>query len=102
MTTKHKRSKSISRTGIKFTRDIVEERGSKFQEIALENDMGNDAYIEFIQDEEATGCCIFVQIKSGDSYVKADGNYVLKADKDHFEYWSSHLLPVAAIVYSPA
>lgn len=87
--------------GVKFTRDVVDNHNSIFQEVSLENDIGNDAYIEFVKDEEATGCCIFVQIKSGDSYVKPNGNYIFKADKDHFEYWVSHSLPIGCIVYSP-
>ncbi len=33
--------------------------------------------------------------------MKPDGNYVLKSDKDHFEYWASHSLPIGCIVYSP-
>jgi hypothetical protein len=101
MTTKRKLSKSISTTGVKFARDVVNCHNCIFQEVALENDIGNDAYIEFIQDEQPTGCCIFVQIKSGDSYVKKNGNYLFKTDKDHFEYWASHPLPIAVIVYGP-
>jgi hypothetical protein len=42
-----------------------------------------------------------VQIKSGDSYVTPNGEYILQGDKDHFEYWYNHILPVAAIIYSP-
>lgn len=57
--------------------------------------------LSFIQDEEPTGCCIAVQIKSGDSYVKSNGDFFLKANKDHFEYWYSHALPIATVVYSP-
>lgn len=101
MTTKRKRTQSISIAGVQFTREVVNSHNSIFQEVALENDIGNDAYVEFIQDEEATGCCVFVQIKSGNSYVKSDGNYILKSDKNHFEYWSSHALPIACIIYSP-
>lgn len=101
MTTKRKQSQSISRTGIRFVVGVISDCNCIFQEISLENDIGNDGYIEFIQDEQATGCCIAVQIKSGDSYVISNGNFVLKADRDHFEYWRSHVLPVAAIIYSP-
>ena len=101
MTTKRKQSKSTSQAGVRFVEGVVNEHNSIFQEIALENDIGNDAYIEFIKNEQATGCCIAAQIKSGDSYVTSDGNFFLRADKDHFEYWHSHVLPIAAIVYNP-
>jgi hypothetical protein len=46
-------------------------------------------------------CGIFVQIKSGESYTKRNGNFILKSDRDHFEYWTSHIMPIAGIVYSP-
>ncbi len=101
MPTKHKKTLSTSKQGVNYVRSIVEGHNCIFQEIALANDVGNDAYIEFIQNELAIGFAIWVQIKSGNSYVKSNGNFVLKADKDHYEYWSSHLMPVAAIIYDP-
>lgn len=102
MTTKRKTTKATSRSGINYVRNIVEGENSIFQEIDLENDIGNDAYIEFIQQEDATGCCIAVQIKSGASYISSLGDcLILKADKNHFEYWRSHVLPVGAIVFDP-
>ncbi len=82
-------------------RDLVEEKNCIFQRIALENDIGNDAYIEFIQAESATGFCMAAQIKAGDSYIEKT-EAVLRSDKDHFEYWHSHVLPIAGIVYDPA
>ncbi len=102
MTTKRKKEKAISREGINYVRGIVEKHNCIFQEIDLENDIGNDAYIEFIKGEEATGCCIAVQIKSGNSYAPKISGYSFQADKNHFEYWKSHLLPIAAIIYNPS
>lgn len=102
MTTKRKQSKAMSRAGVSYVRAVVERHNSTFQEIDLDNDLGNDAYIEFIEREAATGCCVVVQIKAGTSYVTRDGrHYLLKGDRDHFEYWESHNLPVGAIVYDP-
>ena len=102
MTTKRKTIKATSRAGINYVRNIVEAENCIFQEIDLENDIGNDAYIEFIQQEDATGCCIAVQIKSGASYMSSLGDcLILKADKNHFEYWKSHILPIGAIVFDP-
>jgi hypothetical protein len=83
-------------------RTVVESSNCIFQEIDLDNDIGNDAYIEFTLGENATGCCIAVQIKSGISYVSADRTrFVLRSDQNHFEYWSNHLLPVAAVIFDP-
>jgi hypothetical protein len=102
MTTRRKQSAATSRAGVNAVRTVVERANCIFQEIDQTNDVGNDAYIEFILAEEATGCCIAAQIKSGPSYLAADGTFVLAADRDHFEYWSSHVLPVVGIVVDPA
>lgn len=102
MTTQRKKTKATARKGVNFVRSIVEARNSIFQEVELENDIGNDAYVEFIEGEDGTGCCITSQIKSGDSYVRDHGkDLVITADRDHFEYWNSHVLPVAGIVFDP-
>jgi len=102
MTTKRKRSKAIEWQGVNYVRDVVESCNSAFREIDLGNDIGNDGYIEFILGEEATGCCIGVQIKSGKSYVSNDQKtYYIRSDKDHFEYWNSHILPITGIVFNP-
>ena len=91
----------MSRAGVNFVRQVAEGANCTFQEIEQANDLGNDAYIEFVRAEEATGCCLAVQIKSGPSYVESDGSFVIPADRDHFEYWNSHILPVCGIVYNP-
>jgi hypothetical protein len=102
MTTKRLHTKATARMGVNFAKSVIETQNCIFQEVDLENDIGNDAYIEFIQGEDGTGCCIANQIKSGESYVAKSGNdFVLKSDRDHFEYWNSHVLPVAGIVYDP-
>lgn len=83
-------------------RALVDAQNCTFQEIDLENDLGNDAYLEFVVEEAATGCCIALQIKSGPSYVGSDGSLFVPADRAHFEYWRSHMLPVAGIVVDPS
>lgn len=97
MTTKRRRSQATSRDGINFVRTLVERHNCTFQEIDLQNDLGNDAYVEFVVEESATGCCVALQIKAGSSYRAADGRYRFQSDSDHFEYWASHTLPVIAI-----
>lgn len=101
MSTKRKKTKATSRIGINSIRSLVEKNNDIFQEIDLENDVGNDAYIEFVINEETTGCCIVSQIKTGKSYINASGEYFFQSDKEHFEYWSSHLLPVCGLVHNP-
>ncbi len=101
MSTKHKKSISTSKIGVNYVKSIVENNNCIFQEVSLDNDVGNDAYIEFVENEVAIGFAVWVQIKSGSSYVKPNGNFILKADKKHFVYWHSHLMPVATIIYDP-
>ena len=96
-------SRAIERRGVNYVRDIVESSNCTFTEIHSESDLGLDAYIEFILGEEAAGCCIGVQIKSGKSYVSSDQRtYYLRGDKDHFGYWKSLVLPIAGIVFNPS
>lgn len=101
MTTKRKRSQATSRHGINFVRALVERHNSTFQEIDIHNDLGNDAYVEFVVEENATGCCVALQIKSGRSYRIAPNKYGFQSNRDHFEYWSSHTLPVLAVIFDP-
>lgn len=101
MPTKRKKTKAVSRIGLNLIRSLVEKNNDIFQEIDLENDVGNDAYIEFVINEETTGCCIVSQIKTGKSYINASGEYFFQSNKEHFEYWSSHLLPVCGLVHNP-
>lgn len=101
MTTKRTRSQATSREGINYVRSVVERHNSTFQEIDLHNDLGNDAYVEFVVEESATGCCVVLQIKSGQSYALASGKHSFQSDRAHFEYWASHTLPVLAVVFDP-
>lgn len=101
MTTKRKRSQATSRDGVNFVQGLVERQNSTFQEIDLHNDLGNDAYVEFVVEENATGCCVALQIKSGASYRSLSGRYAFQSDSDHFEYWASHTLPVFAVIFDP-
>jgi hypothetical protein len=101
MTTKRKDSQATSREGVNFVCRLVEHHNSTFQEIDLHNDLGNDAYIEFVVDENATGCCVALQIKSGISYRSSSNRYAFQSNRDHFEYWASHTLPVLAVIFDP-
>jgi len=101
MTTKRKRSMATSREGINFVRSLVERGNSTFQEIDAHNDIGNDAYVEFVVEENATGCCVALQIKSGSSYRDGPGKFTFQADRDHFEYWATHSLPVIIVFFDP-
>ena len=79
---------------------IVTASNSIFHSVHQENDIGNDAFIEFILSRTPLGCIVAAQIKSGDSYIR-NGKFILPADAPHFEYWRSLPLPVCGVVYDP-
>ena len=91
---------AISREGINHVRSIVERCNSAFQEISQHNDLGNDAYVEFIHDEQATSFCVALQVKTGKSFLRRNSALII-ADREHFEYWRNHILPIAGIVHDP-
>jgi hypothetical protein len=100
--TKRRQTQGTGDEGVDFVRTLVGRNNCIFTEIRQEDDLGNDAYIEFVQQQDATGCCIAVQIKSGPSYqANLQGGYSFSSDQDHFEYWAKHALPVGVIFFDP-
>jgi hypothetical protein len=98
MSMKRSHNRTVESEGILFVQNVVEKSGCVFSRISLENDYGNDCYIEFFSDEVATSFCVFAQIKSGITY-KSNSGYKIPTDKDHLEYWNNHSNPIAGIVY---
>ena len=67
------------------------------------SDHGIDLEIEFKDDDgEATGRMLFLQLKSGDSYLrtrKRDGSEVFKIKKaQHAKYWREQAFPVLLVI----
>lgn len=86
--------------GVAHIQKIVAAANSIFHPIHQENDVGIDGIIEFVVEGRTTGCCVGVQIKSGESYLRND-RFFLNAGPDHISYWRKHLLPIAGIIYDP-
>ena len=101
MTTKRPASSGTANAGVYHVAKVVSACNSIFIPNHQENDIGNDAFIEFILSEAPVGCMIAAQVRSGASYVR-NGKFILPADARHFEYWRSHPLPVCGFVYDPA
>ena len=78
----------IELEGVNYVRSIVQAHNSIYQEIARENDQGNDCYIEFVINNVSGNSGVFVQIKSGESYKDQKG-YKFQTDKEHIEYWNN-------------
>lgn len=91
---------TTEKKGINFVRSIVENSNCIFNEIPKQNDFGNDALIEIVDNETVTGICVVLQIKSGKSYCRKE-SCVIPSDRKHLKYWNSHKLPTIGIVYDP-
>ncbi|MCX8793822.1 DUF4365 domain-containing protein [Vibrio parahaemolyticus] len=99
---KWKKSNQTANEGVLYVEDIVNQHGSIFRPVHEEVDVGIDGYIELVENENATGKIIAVQIKSGESYLTENGKHFrIPTDKEHLEYWASYLVPVIVIGYSP-
>jgi hypothetical protein len=101
---RYTKARAIGRVGVGFVSNVVNEAGSIFREVAEDVDLGIDGYIEFVDQETATGNLVGVQIKAGSSYLieRSDGPYFhIAASKGDFGYWNAHPIPVALIVYDP-
>ncbi|MCB2196995.1 MAG: DUF4365 domain-containing protein [Bacteroidetes bacterium] len=102
MTTKWTQNKKTEFLGVDYVAQVINKSNSIFNKVDGSNDIGLDGYIEFIENESATGLCVGIQIKSGNSYQSANKEFaVITADVDHFEFWKSHILPIAGVVYIP-
>jgi hypothetical protein len=100
MSTTRNTNKKIEFEGVRYVQGVVQNNDCIFHSIALENDQGNDCYIEFVVDGKATNFGVFVQIKSGNSYKDSKG-YKIPADKNHLNYWNEPVYPMVGIVYDP-
>lgn len=68
----------------------------------LESDIGIDAHVEPVVEEDATGQLIALQIKSGLSYFRKRGAaYVYYGEPRHLAYWERHALPLILILHNP-
>lgn len=65
-------------------------------------DKGIDAHVEIVENSEAKGILLALQIKTGSSYFKKQGSdFVHYIDDDHYEYWLAHSLPVFLVMHNP-
>jgi small GTP-binding protein len=81
---------------------IAGEAGQIFRP-TLNSDWGIDGEIEFKDDVgQASGVRVYLQIKSGDSYVamhKDDGREIFRIkEARHAEYWQAHAYPVMLVI----
>lgn len=92
---------AMSRIGVSFV-DGVCARAHQVWRETPHTDVGLDGQIELVEDGLATGLFLGVQVKTGLSYLSADGQvFMLKADQNHFAYWAACAVPVIGVVVDP-
>ena len=96
-----KRRNATERVGVNYVRAVVEGANSIFHEIHHENDYGNDAFIELVDNEVVTGEMIALQVKSGVSYCDRSKCWI-PVSLRQWNYWSKNRLPVVGVVYDPS
>ncbi|HMQ78338.1 MAG TPA: DUF4365 domain-containing protein [Ignavibacteria bacterium] len=101
MPTKRKNTKKTENQGVLYVQNVINDSNCIFNKIDTSNDIGLDGYLEFVERETVSGLCLGVQIKSGNSNKNKQNYVTIKSDKEHFEYWFSHNLPIVGIVYIP-
>lgn len=83
--------------GVNAVRALLESAGHVYQPVNLENDIGKDAYVDFLS---ATGeflASAAVQVKSGRSYRRKDG-YAIPTTRALLCLWASSAMPVIGVV----
>ena len=96
---------NISELGVSIVKSIVNEKisqnglGCLFRELKTA-DFGIDGQIEIVENGQATGKIISVQIKSGNSYLKNNHSesWSVYIPKKTVNYWISHSVPVLLIL----
>ena len=75
------------------------------REVPEDTDLGIDGYIEFVEDEVATGIMLGVQIKTGPSYLvdrKREQFFEVTVSRRDLEYWRVQPIPTAIVFFEPA
>jgi hypothetical protein len=67
------------------------------------HDIGIDAQVEYLDDDNKTSKIIAIQVKSGESYFKEkkDELIIFRPDSKHVNYWLNYSLPVIIVLYNP-
>jgi hypothetical protein len=93
-------NRSTDRAGVGAAFRFFEANGCIFHEIPQQHDFGKDAYVDIAQDGIVTPICIALQIKSGNSYRTASGDYSIPLNQ-HSHTWRYSTVPVFGVVFDP-
>lgn len=97
------RSAATASEGVSAVSRVVASHGSIFRETPQQTDIGVDGFLEPVFKERPFGILAGLQIKSGESYVAADGeSFKVAIDEKHIKYWQSLPMPILVVCYRPS
>jgi hypothetical protein len=90
------------RLGIAKLDELFSNAGWLFREQPI-HDVGIDAQVEVVTDNQPTGRLIAMQVKSGASYFaeRTRHSIVFRPSAKHARYWIKHSLPVIVVLFEP-
>ncbi len=94
------KSSIVGDTGVALVQLLITDQLGWLVRSQPEADKGIDAHLEVVEDDEATGRLVALQIKSGKSRFRestTDG-FVFRPKQEHVKYWLRHSLPVAVVL----
>lgn len=91
-------NRPVEQAALRAVQAVFEDANQIFQPVLGGNDIGKDAYVDIVDDNEVTGDVIAVQIKGGESYRRSNGYVIPCKDADR-ELWRSSSIPVFGIVH---
>jgi hypothetical protein len=87
--------------GIAYVASTAAQAGCILHQVNQEYDLGVDAFLELIRENEPINKLVALQVKTGRSYWKGNGDCQMGVGK-HKSYWEKHPLPVFGIVVNDA
>ncbi|GAA2378563.1 MULTISPECIES: DUF4365 domain-containing protein [Streptomyces] len=90
-------SRRIEKAGCNALRTLLEDNDHIVQEIAGQNDFGEDFIVNLTRNGKRTGHWIAIQVKSGKKYKRRNGYSIPVGD--HFDDWRDSKIPVIGVVY---
>jgi hypothetical protein len=97
--TKVSKNRVTEREAVNKLKALLEQQNHVVEEIAGQNDFGEDLYLTFVEAGRVTGDVAKIQVKSGVSYRRANG-YAVPV-KHHADQWTDCNVPVICVVHDP-
>lgn len=90
------KGRRVGQAAVNALRTLLEDHDHIVQEIAGQNDFGEDFYVRFTDDGKVTSDEIKVQVKGGEKWRRGNG-YAVPVDQ-HGDAWAEGNVPVYVVV----